>query len=126
MPVGRYGSEVAAVGPFNLDHTRPEIGELHEGAASGRGGSSTMPQKQNPVLAVLVRRAAIAAPPLGATLHEIIGRCAGLGGVPGPDASCRLWPPVDPVGPLTSPAVAVRILPVAVAVWWWAAASCSH
>jgi 3-carboxy-cis,cis-muconate cycloisomerase len=28
-----------------------------------------MPQKQNPVLSVLIRRAAIAAPPLAATLH---------------------------------------------------------
>ncbi len=48
---------------------RPEIGELGEPAVAGRGGSSTMPQKQNPVLAVLVRRAAIAAPGLGATIH---------------------------------------------------------
>lgn len=49
--------------------SRPEIGELGEPVAAGRGGSSTMPQKQNPVLAVLVRRAAIAAPGLGSTLH---------------------------------------------------------
>ncbi|MFD1824373.1 MULTISPECIES: lyase family protein [Mumia] len=48
---------------------RPEVGELAEPAADGRGGSSTMPQKQNPVLSILVRRAAIAAPALGATLH---------------------------------------------------------
>jgi 3-carboxy-cis,cis-muconate cycloisomerase len=45
---------------------RPEVGELVDGSA---GGSSTMPHKQNPVLAVLVRRAALAAPSLGATLH---------------------------------------------------------
>jgi 3-carboxy-cis,cis-muconate cycloisomerase len=49
-----------------LTGSRPEIGEL--GEATG-GGSSTMPNKQNPVLAVLVRRAALAAPPLAATLH---------------------------------------------------------
>jgi 3-carboxy-cis,cis-muconate cycloisomerase len=46
--------------------SRPEIGELAEGAA---GGSSTMPHKQNPVLSVLLRRAAITAPHLAATLH---------------------------------------------------------
>lgn len=48
---------------------RPEVGELAEPAAAGRGGSSTMPQKANPVLSVLVRRAALAAPALGAQLH---------------------------------------------------------
>lgn len=41
-------------------------GELAE---SSGGGSSTMPHKNNPVLTVLLRRAAITAPPLGATLH---------------------------------------------------------
>ena len=49
--------------------SRPEIGELSEPAAEGRGVSSAMPNKQNPVLAVLVRRAALAAPQLGATMH---------------------------------------------------------
>ncbi|MGH3351677.1 MAG: lyase family protein [Nocardioides sp.] len=48
---------------------RPEIGELAEPAGEGRGGSSTMPHKSNPVLSVLVRRHALSAPPLGATLH---------------------------------------------------------
>jgi 3-carboxy-cis,cis-muconate cycloisomerase len=48
---------------------RPEIHELGEGTVAGRGGSSAMPNKQNPVLAVLVRRAALAAPPLAATVH---------------------------------------------------------
>lgn len=46
--------------------SRPEIGEMAEGRA---GGSSTMPHKNNPVLSVLIRRAALAAPPLAATLH---------------------------------------------------------
>jgi 3-carboxy-cis,cis-muconate cycloisomerase len=59
---GRIASDVATLG-------RPEIDELAEPAVAGRGGSSTMPQKQNPVLSVLVRRAAITAPALGATLH---------------------------------------------------------
>ena len=49
-----------------LTLSRPEIGELSEGAG---GGSSTMPQKHNPVLSVLVRRAAMTTPMLGATLH---------------------------------------------------------
>jgi 3-carboxy-cis,cis-muconate cycloisomerase len=46
--------------------SRTEIGELAEGAG---GGSSAMPQKQNPVDAVLIRSAALRAPQLGATLH---------------------------------------------------------
>ena len=46
--------------------SRPELGELSEGAG---GGSSTMPHKANPVLSTLLRRAALAAPPLAATLH---------------------------------------------------------
>ncbi|MCX5044143.1 lyase family protein [Aldersonia sp. NBC_00410] len=49
-----------------LTLSRPEIGELSEGAG---GGSSTMPHKANPVLSVLIRRAALAAPSLGASLH---------------------------------------------------------
>ena len=46
--------------------TRREIGELAEGRG---GGSSTMPHKSNPVLSVLIRRAALTAPALAATLH---------------------------------------------------------
>ncbi|WP_436520637.1 lyase family protein [Actinoplanes sp. HUAS TT8] len=48
---------------------RPEIHELIEGAAEGKGGSSAMPNKQNPVHAVLIKRAAIAGPPLSALVH---------------------------------------------------------
>ena len=48
---------------------RPEVGEVREGGAPGRGGSSTMPHKRNPVLAVLVRAAALQAPQLAAQLH---------------------------------------------------------
>ncbi len=56
---GRIANDVLAL-------SRPEVGELAEGAG---GGSSTMPHKANPVLSTLVRRAALAAPALGATLH---------------------------------------------------------
>ena len=45
---------------------RPEIGELSEAVG---GGSSSMPHKANPVLSVLVRRAALTTPQLAATLH---------------------------------------------------------
>jgi 3-carboxy-cis,cis-muconate cycloisomerase len=49
--------------------SRPEIAELAEPSTDGRGGSSTMPNKHNPVLSVLIRRAAMTAPGLGAQLH---------------------------------------------------------
>ena len=53
--------------------SRPEIAEVREGAVPGRGGSSTMPHKRNPVLSVLVRSAALQAPLLGAQLHLAAG-----------------------------------------------------
>jgi len=56
---GRIAGDVALL-------SRSEIGELR--GVTGFG-SSTMPHKANPVLSVLVRRHAIAAPPLAATLH---------------------------------------------------------
>lgn len=59
---GRIASDIVTL-------ARPEIAELDEPAAAGRGGSSSMPRKRNPVLSILIRRAAIAAPPLAATLH---------------------------------------------------------
>jgi 3-carboxy-cis,cis-muconate cycloisomerase len=46
--------------------SRPEIGEVTEGTG---GGSSTMPDKKNPVLSALIRRAAMSTPQLSATLH---------------------------------------------------------
>lgn len=76
FPVTRVGDALAtatsAMGRIASDVltlTRPEIAEVAEPLGTGRGGSSTIPQKQNPVLAVLVRRAAITAPGLAATLH---------------------------------------------------------
>ncbi|CAO5179085.1 3-carboxy-cis,cis-muconate cycloisomerase [Frankia sp. AiPs1] len=59
---GRIATDVATL-------SRPEIGELAEPAVDGRGGSSTMPHKRNPVLSVLIRRAALTAPALASTLH---------------------------------------------------------
>ncbi|MHA7650600.1 lyase family protein [Mycobacterium sp. ML4] len=59
---GRIASDVVTL-------ARPEIAELSEPAVDGRGGSSSMPHKRNPVLSILIRRAAVAAPPLAATLH---------------------------------------------------------
>ncbi|GGH49238.1 lyase family protein [Microbacterium album] len=46
--------------------SRTEIGELAEGTG---GGSSAMPQKQNPARSVLIRSAALRAPHLAAALH---------------------------------------------------------
>jgi len=57
--LGRIAADVALL-------TRTEIGELSEGAG---GGSTAMPQKQNPVHSVLLRSAALRAPLLAAGLH---------------------------------------------------------
>ncbi len=64
---------VAALGTFASDVatlSRTEIAEVTVGAG---GGSSAMPQKQNPVDAVLVRAAAMRAPGLAAQLHLSAG-----------------------------------------------------
>ena len=47
-----------------------EVAEAFEPAADGRGGSSTMPQKRNPVLASTALAAATAAPHLAATIFS--------------------------------------------------------
>lgn len=73
---GRIASDVVTL-------ARPEIGELAEPAETERGASSTMPDKHNPVLSILIRRAAIAAPPLAATLHT----AAALAGDERPDGA---------------------------------------
>ena len=59
-----------------LQGVRPEVGELREPAAPGRGTSSAMPHKRNPVLSVLLRRSAIAAPHLAATVQSAAGLAA--------------------------------------------------
>jgi len=50
--------------------SRTEVGEAVEPAAPGRGGSSAMPHKRNPVLSVLIRSSALRAPGLAADLHR--------------------------------------------------------
>ncbi|MEU6126514.1 adenylosuccinate lyase family protein [Streptomyces sp. NPDC047123] len=49
-----------------LSLTRTEVGEVHEPAPAGRGASSAMPHKRNPVLATAIRSAALQAPQLAA------------------------------------------------------------
>ncbi|GGM67300.1 lyase family protein [Dactylosporangium sucinum] len=75
-PVTRLGDALVtvtdALGVIAADVallSRPEFGELQEGPVAGRGGSSTMPHKRNPVLSVLIRSAAARAPLLAAQLH---------------------------------------------------------
>lgn len=80
-PVTRVADVLAgvldALGHLATDLTvlaRPEVGEVVPAPAAGRGGSSTMPHKRNPVGAVLVRSAALQAGPLAGLLHQ----CAAL------------------------------------------------
>ncbi|MET8690862.1 3-carboxy-cis,cis-muconate cycloisomerase [Streptomyces sp. NPDC004732] len=59
----------AALGKIAVDVlslTRTEVGEVHEPAPAGRGASSAMPHKRNPVLATAIRSAALQAPQLAA------------------------------------------------------------
>lgn len=57
--LGRFAGDVITL-------SRTEVGELSSGVG---GGSSTMPQKSNPVAAVLISSASLRAPQLAATLH---------------------------------------------------------
>ncbi|MBF0670971.1 MAG: 3-carboxy-cis,cis-muconate cycloisomerase [Salinibacterium sp.] len=75
-PVVELGAALAqAAGAFGkvaidvLLLARPEFGELGEPVVAGRGGSSAMPQKQNPVLSLLIHSAARQAPALAAELQ---------------------------------------------------------
>jgi len=71
--------------------SRTEIGELSEPGGHGVGGSSAMPQKQNPVRSVLIRSAAQRAPALAAELH----RSSATAGDQRPDGAWHAeWPTV--------------------------------
>lgn len=64
--MGKVGSDVLA-------GARPEVGELREPEAPRRGGSSAMSFKRNPVLSILLRRSAVAAPHLYAQVLSAAG-----------------------------------------------------
>ncbi|MER8183468.1 3-carboxy-cis,cis-muconate cycloisomerase [Kitasatospora sp. NPDC094015] len=51
---------------------RTEIGELSEPAGAGRGTSSAMPHKRNPVLSTLIRSAALQVPALAGALTQCL------------------------------------------------------
>jgi 3-carboxy-cis,cis-muconate cycloisomerase len=59
-----------------------EIGEAHEAAVEGRGGSSTMPHKRNPVSCAVILAAATRMPGLVSTMHSAMTQEheRGLGG----------------------------------------------
>ncbi|MET8977339.1 3-carboxy-cis,cis-muconate cycloisomerase [Streptomyces sp. NPDC004539] len=49
---------------------RTEVGEVAEPAAAGRGASSAMPHKRNPVLSTMIRAAALQVPALSGALTQ--------------------------------------------------------
>ncbi|MEU5978903.1 3-carboxy-cis,cis-muconate cycloisomerase [Streptomyces sp. NPDC047315] len=51
---------------------RTEVGEVAEPSAEGRGVSSAMPHKRNPVLSTLIRSAALQVPPMAAGLTQCL------------------------------------------------------
>ena len=72
---GALGVAAGACGKAGLDVVllaQTEVGEAHE-AGEGRGGSSTMPHKRNPVAAVAAVAAARRAPGLVATMLACMG-----------------------------------------------------
>jgi 3-carboxy-cis,cis-muconate cycloisomerase len=71
--VGALAFTAGALGKLAVDVetlTRTELGEVTEPAADGRGGSSAMPHKRNPVLATLIRSAALQVPVLAAGVTQ--------------------------------------------------------
>ncbi|MFD9069054.1 lyase family protein [Streptomyces lasiicapitis] len=75
-PIADIGAACAfltgALGKIAVDVqslARTEVAEVTEPAADGRGASSAMPHKRNPVLATLIRSAAIQVPQLAASLY---------------------------------------------------------
>lgn len=64
-----------ALGKFAADVqvlSRTEIGEVSEPAVAGRGASSAMPQKRNPVLATMITTAARQVPPYALVLFQSV------------------------------------------------------
>lgn len=68
-PVAELGTALAlttgALGKLATDVillAQTEVGEVAEPAAPGRGGSSAMPHKRNPVLSIMIRSAALRVP----------------------------------------------------------------
>ncbi|MEU5125347.1 class-II fumarase/aspartase family protein [Streptomyces mobaraensis] len=67
------GLTAGALGKFAVDVqnlTRTEVGEVAEPAVAGRGASSAMPHKRNPVLATMIRTAALQVPALATVLTQ--------------------------------------------------------
>ncbi|MFF7968024.1 lyase family protein [Streptomyces sp. NPDC007903] len=78
-PVADLGAALAhtaaALGKIAVDVqvlARTEVGEAAEPAPAGRGASSAMPHKRNPVLATLIRSAALQVPVLAAGLTQCL------------------------------------------------------
>ncbi|RSN62637.1 3-carboxy-cis,cis-muconate cycloisomerase [Amycolatopsis sp. WAC 04182] len=76
-PLAELGSSLAvvsgALGKLAIDVqtlSRTEIGEVSEPAGAARGVSSAMPHKRNPVLATLIRAAALQVPALALILTQ--------------------------------------------------------
>lgn len=69
------GFTAAALGKIAVDVqslTRTEVAEVAEPAVTGRGSSSAMPHKRNPVLATLLRSAALQVPVLAAGVTQCV------------------------------------------------------
>ncbi|WP_329455131.1 class-II fumarase/aspartase family protein [Streptomyces sp. NBC_01497] len=72
---GALGHTAAGLGKFAADvqvMVRTEVGEVAEPAPAGRGASSAMPHKRNPVLATMIRSAALQVPVLAAGLTQCL------------------------------------------------------
>jgi 3-carboxy-cis,cis-muconate cycloisomerase len=82
-PVAELGAALAlvagALGKLATDVVvlaQTEVGEVAEPAAPGRGGSSAMPHKRNPVLATMIRSTALRVPAYAQILFQ--SQAAGL------------------------------------------------
>ncbi|MFF2192657.1 lyase family protein [Streptomyces sp. NPDC058157] len=78
-PVAELGAELAlacgALGKIAVDVlslARTEVAEVAEPGPAGRGASSAMPHKRNPVLATMVRSAALQVPAQAAVLAQCL------------------------------------------------------